>query len=304
MELIVILGPTAVGKTSLAVSVALELGGEIISADSRQVYRGMDLGTGKDLNEYEANGKKVKSHLVDIKDAGEAYNVFDFQKDFYASYSNILSDNKQPILCGGSGLYLEAALAKDKMQEVPLNEELRASLKDYSQLELVDKLKTLQPKMHNETDKIERERTIRSIEIELFKKEGHVVEKSPITEPLVFGISMDREKLRERIETRLNERLDAGMVQEVERLLESGVSHQQLVYYGLEYKFIAQYLNKELTYEVMYVKLLQAIRGFAKRQMTWYRRMEKKGLKINWIDAEKSAEEKLKIVLEKVGSAK
>lgn len=298
MALIVILGPTAVGKTSLAVNLASELEGEIISADSRQVYRGMDLGTGKDLNEYEVDGKNIKTHLIDIKEAGAAYNVFDFQKDFYASYAEIVKNKKQPILCGGSGLYLEAALAKQKMLEVPVNEKLRASLTDLSQMELVEKLKTLQPKMHNETDKVDRERTIRAIEIELFKKEEHKIDKSPIDNPIVFGISMDREKLRERIEVRLKERLEGGMIQEVEKLLQAGVSHQQLVYYGLEYKFIAQHLNKELGYDEMYVKLLQAIRGFAKRQMTWYRRMEKKGLNIHWIGAEKSDEERMKYVLD------
>ncbi|MFT5666068.1 MAG: tRNA dimethylallyltransferase [Vicingaceae bacterium] len=298
MELIVILGPTAVGKTSLAVNLADKLEGEIISADSRQVYRGMDLGTGKDLEEYNVDGRKIRTHLIDIKDAGNAYNVFDFQKDFYASYIEIEKNKKRPILCGGSGLYLESALAKEKMLEVPFNQNLRDSLKNYSQTKLVEKLKSLQPKMHNETDRIDRERTIRAIEIELFKNEDHKVEKSPIQKPVVFGIKMDREKLRERIEVRLNQRLDDGMVQEVERLLEAGVSHQQLLYYGLEYKFIAQYLNKELPYDQMVVKLLQAIRQFAKRQMTWYRRMEKKGQKIHWIDADESAEEKLRIVLE------
>jgi tRNA dimethylallyltransferase len=298
MELIVILGPTAVGKTSLAVNLADRLDGEIISADSRQVYRGMDLGTGKDLEEYNVDGRKIKTHLIDIKDAGNAYNVFDFQKDFYASYIEIAENKKRPILCGGSGLYLESALAKEKMLEVPFNQNLRDSLKNYSQSKLVEKLKSLQPKMHNETDRIDRERTIRAIEIELFKNEDHKVEKSPIQKPFVIGIKMDREKLRDRIEVRLNQRLDYGMVQEVERLIEAGVSHQQLLYYGLEYKFIAQYLNKELPYDQMVVKLLQAIRQFAKRQMTWYRRMEKKGQKIHWIDADESAEEKLRIVLE------
>jgi tRNA dimethylallyltransferase len=298
MKLIVILGPTAVGKTSLAVNLADKLEGEIISADSRQVYRGMDLGTGKDLEEYNADGRKIKTHLIDIKDAGKAYNVFDFQKDFYASYTEIIENDKRPILCGGSGLYIEAALAKEKMLEVPSNTDLRVNLKNYSQTELVEKLKSLQPKMHNETDRIDRERTIRAIEIEVFKNEDHKVEQSLIQNPVVFGIKMDREKLRERIAVRLNQRLDNGMVQEVERLLKAGVSHQQLLYYGLEYKFIAQYLNKELTYDQMVVKLLQAIRQFAKRQMTWYRRMEKKGQKIHWIDAEESAEEKLRIVLE------
>jgi tRNA dimethylallyltransferase len=297
MSLIVILGPTAVGKTQLAIQLANELRGEVISADSRQVYRGMDLGTGKDLKEYAVEGKQVTFHLIDIKNAGEAYNVFDFQQDFYHAYKAIMEKGKTAILCGGTGLYLEAALAKEKMQEVPVNYLLRKELETLSQEELVIKLKGLSNKLHNKTDVIDRERTIRAIEIELHKSQQEETQLSPVKDFKIIGLRMEREKLRERIGERLEDRLKEGMIEEVQQLLKQGVSHEQLNYYGLEYRFLSAYIQGETSYEEMFDDLVQAIRRFAKKQMTWYRRMERKGQIINWINAEEHMDHKVQEAL-------
>ena len=291
-KLIVILGPTAVGKTNLAVQLALKIKGEIISADSRQVYRGMDLGTGKDLDEYEVNGNQIPFHLIDILEAGQTYNLFDFQRDFYTAHDSILERDKIPILCGGTGLYLEAALSDKRLLEVPINEELREELKNKSQDDLNEKLLAISESIHNTTDTLDRERTIRAIEIESFKKQ-YIAEDSPIKNFIVFGIKADREIIKRRIELRLKERLTSGMIEEVKVLLDSGVSLERLNYYGLEYKFIGNYLSGLINYDEMYTKLLQAIQRFAKKQMTWFRRMEKRGVEIHWIDGELNLEEKL-----------
>ena len=297
MSLIVILGPTAVGKTKLSVQLAVQLNAEIISADSRQVYRNMDIGTGKDLLEYTLDGVSVPFHLIDIKEAGEAYNVFDFQQDFYKAYQKIKKKGKTTILCGGTGLYLEAALAEYQMVEVPTNEKLREELALLEQDELVRRLRLISGTLHNKTDLLERDRTIRAIEIEEFKKKSQPI-KSPIQDVIVIGLRMEREQLRKRIADRVNVRWEEGMVEEVEMLLKQGVTHEQLNYYGLEYRFISQFIKGELSFDEMNSLLVQAIRRFAKKQMTWYRRMEKKGQYIAWIDAENSSEEKLNRAIE------
>lgn len=299
MKLITILGPTAVGKTRLAVELADKLNGEIISADSRQVYRMMDVGTGKDLQDYKVNGRVIPYHLIDILEAGEEYNLFQFQNDFYAAYRSILERKKTPVLCGGTGMYLQAALAKERLLEVPVDEKERELLNGMSDQELQSLLINLAPNLHNTTDLIERNRTIRAIEIERYKLNNET-ELSPIQEKLVFGIKMEREVLRSRIEERLIDRLDNGMIEEVELLIKKGLSHQQLEYYGLEYRFISRHLLNELKYDEMYTLLLQAIQRFAKKQMTWYRRMERMGETIYWIDAQLNQEEKLAIVLNRL----
>ena len=297
MSLIVILGPTAVGKTKLAVKLTGLTDGEIISADSRQVYKGMDIGTGKDLADFSVDGKSVPYHLIDIKEAGEEYHVFDFQQDFYEAYETVRKNGKQPILCGGTGMYLEAALAEEKMLRVPVDEELRKELELHSQKELSERLMKLKPDLHNTTDLTEKERSIRAIEIEVFKQSQNTVnEKSPVTEKIIFGIRMEREQLRARIEDRLKTRLEEGMVDEVRELMSKGISVEKLNYYGLEYRFISLYLTGQINYEEMYEKLLQAIRRFAKKQMTWYRRMEKRGTLIYWIDAELPMNEKIEFI--------
>ena len=302
MSLIVILGPTAVGKTKLAVQLALQLDAEIISADSRQVYRNMDLGTGKDIKEYNVGGVVVPHHLIDIKEAGTSYNVFDFQQDFYKAYEAIIEKGKTAILCGGTGLYLEAALAKNQMVEVPVNESLRLELAQLNQKELVERLQRSSSALHNNTDLVDRDRTIRAIEIEEFKSIATKVAKSPVQKSIVIGLKMDREKIRERIGDRLKVRLDEGMIEEVQSLIERGVSHQQLNYYGLEYRFLSKYIQGEMNDVEMFDGLVQAIRRFAKKQMTWFRRMEKKGQKIDWIDAEEQMDVKVQQALNVINS--
>lgn len=296
-DLIAIIGPTAVGKTKLAVALAADLDGEIISADSRQLYRGMDLGSGKDLEEYVYKEKQIPYHLIDILDAGEKYDLFRFQQDCFEAFREIKSRGNQAVLCGGTGMYIQAALNREKLLEVRENLALRSELDNYSQQELNNYLINLNPKQHNKTDLTDRERTLRAIEIEVHTQQYSAQkESSPIKNYRIFGIQMPREELRNRIKTRLKERLKAGMIEEVEQLVSNGVSHQQLQYYGLEYKFISLYLKKELSYDEMFEALLQAIRRFAKKQMTWYRRMEKQGFKIDWIDAKLPLEEKLKFI--------
>lgn len=296
-ELIGIIGPTAVGKTKLAVAWASEVGGEIISADSRQVYRGMDIGSGKDLEEYIYKDKKVPYHLIDIVEAGEAYDLFRFQEDFFKAFRSVQKQDKQAILCGGTGMYIQAALNREKLIQVPNNEVLRQELANYNQAQLNDYLIEVKLNVHNRSDLEDRERTLRALEIALYEKEHtEEVKPSPINSYLIFGIQMSREKLRERIKIRLQNRLENGMIEEVEQLLEQGISHEQLQYYGLEYKFISLYLQGELSYDELYTQLLQAIRRFAKKQMTWYRRMERQGYQIHWMEAESSLEEKLKFM--------
>lgn len=284
--MLAVVGPTACGKTSLAVDVALAVdGAEIISADSRQVYRGMDIGTGKDIAEYTRDGVTVPTHLLDIVDAGEKYNLFEFQRDFLTSYEDIRSRGAFPVMCGGSGLYVESVLRGYRLLPVPENPELRARLEEKSLEELTVILAGYKS-LHNNTDTDSKKRAIRAIEIEEYYLTCPVEERSfPQVNALVVGVSVDREVRRERISRRLRERLKEGMVDEVRSLLDSGITPDQLIYYGLEYKYITLYLTGAMNYDEMVHGLEIAIHQFAKRQMTWFRGMEKRGVDIKWIDA-------------------
>ena len=285
-DILAVVGPTACGKTSLAVDLALSIdGAEIISADSRQVYRGMDIGTGKDIAEYTRDGVTVPSHLIDIVDAGEKYNLFEFQRDFLVAYEDIKVRGSFPIMCGGSGLYVESVLKGYRLLPVPENPVLRAELEEKSLEELTAILATYK-QLHNNTDTDSKKRAIRAIEIEEYYLSCPVEERSfPRLNALVVGMSVDREIRRERISRRLRERLEQGMVDEVRALLDSGVTSEQLVYYGLEYKFLTLYLTGAMEYDEMVRALEIAIHQFAKRQMTWFRGMEKRGVPIRWVDA-------------------
>lgn len=285
-DMLAVVGPTASGKTSLAVELALAIPeAEIISADSRQVYRGMDIGTGKDLAEYVRDGIAVPSHLLDIVDAGEKYNLFEYQRDFLVAYNGIVERGAFPVLCGGSGLYVESVLKGYRLLPVPENQQLRESLEEKTLEELaliLSRYKTL----HNNTDTDTKKRAIRAIEIEEYYRTCPVEERSfPQINCLTVGVDVDREIRRGRITRRLYERLENGMVDEVRGLLDKGVTAEQLIYYGLEYKFLTQYIIGELTYDEMVKGLEIAIHQFAKRQMTWFRGMEKRGVHIHWIDA-------------------
>ena len=285
-DMLAVVGPTASGKTSLAVDLALALpGAEILSADSRQVYRGMDIGTGKDLAEYERGGVVVPSHLLDIVDAGEKYNLFEFQRDFLVAYNDIKERNAFPVMCGGSGLYVESVLKGYRLLPVPENPVLRESLEGKTLEELTAILAGYKS-LHNNTDTDNKKRAIRAIEIEEYYRTCPVEERSfPQINCLTVGVDVDREVRRERITLRLHERLENGMVDEVRALLAKGVSPEQLIYYGLEYKFLTQYIIGGLSYDEMVKGLEIAIHQFAKRQMTWFRGMEKRGVHIHWIDA-------------------
>ena len=285
-DMLAVVGPTACGKTSLAVDVALAVdGAEIISADSRQVYRGMDIGTGKDIAEYTRDGVTVPTHLLDIVDAGEKYNLFEFQRDFLTSYEDIRSRGAFPVMCGGSGLYVESVLRGYRLLPVPETPELRARLEEKSLEELTVILAGYKS-LHNNTDTDSKKRAIRAIEIEEYYLTCPVEERSfPQVNALVVGVSVDREVRRERISRRLRERLKEGMVDEVRSLLDSGITPDQLIYYGLEYKYITLYLTGAMNYDEMVHGLEIAIHQFAKRQMTWFRGMEKRGVDIKWIDA-------------------
>jgi tRNA dimethylallyltransferase len=293
-NLITILGPTATGKTTLAAHLAAKVGGEVISADSRQVYRGMDLGTGKDYEDYFVDGVEVPSHLVDIEDAGAHYNVYRFQTDFIRVFEDIQSRNKFPVLCGGSGLYLEAVLKDYKLIQVPPNKKLRQELEGKSLEELTEILKELKPAMHNTTDVETDRRALRAIEIEMYRREHPETDTSmPVISSLNIGIKFDRDSRRRRITERLKQRLENGMLEEVQNLLDSGVTPEQLIYYGLEYKYVTLHIIGALSYEEMFRQLEIAIHQFAKRQMTWFRGMEKRGTKIYWVDGYMPLEEKL-----------
>lgn len=285
-DILAVVGPTACGKTSLAVDLALSIdGAEIISADSRQVYRGMDIGTGKDIAEYTRDGVTVPSHLIDIVDAGEKYNLFEFQRDFLVAYEDIKARGSFPIMCGGSGLYVESVLKGYRLLPVPENPVLRAELEEKS-LEELTAILAAYKQLHNNTDTDSKKRAIRAIEIEEYYLSCPVEERSfPRLNALVVGMSVDREIRRERISRRLRERLEQGMVDEVRALLDSGVTSEQLVYYGLEYKFLTLYLTGAMEYDEMVRALEIAIHQFAKRQMTWFRGMEKRGVPIRWVDA-------------------
>ena len=281
-----VVGPTACGKTSLAVELALAVpGAEIISADSRQVYRGMDIGTGKDIAEYTREGVTVPSHLLDIVDAGEKYNLFEFQRDFLVAYEDIRERGAFPIMCGGSGLYVESVLKGYRLLPVPENPALRASLEDKS-LEQLTALLATYKQLHNNTDTDNKKRAIRAIEIEEYYRTCPVEERYfPQINALTIGVQVDREVRRERISRRLRQRLECGMVDEVKGLLDSGLSPDQLIYYGLEYKYLTLYLTGAMGYDEMVSGLEIAIHQFAKRQMTWFRGMEKRGVTIHWVDA-------------------
>lgn len=297
-QLITILGPTASGKTPFAAALANELNTEIISADSRQIYRSMDIGTGKDLADYVVNGKKIPYHLIDICNPGYKYNVFEYQHDFHRVYQALLQKCKLPILCGGTGMYIEAVLKGFKLLDVPPNPELRESLHNKTLTELESILASYKT-LHNKTDVDSVQRAIRAIEIEEFysKEAPDANEYEPI-HSLIIGIDIDRELRREKISRRLRARLKEGMVEEVNNILATGVSPDDLIYYGLEYKYLTLYITGQLAYEDMVSQLEIAIHQFAKRQMTWFRGMERRGNKIHWIDASLPTEEKIKITKE------
>ena len=297
--MITILGPTACGKTDLAAHLAYYIHGEIISADSRQVYRGMDIGTGKDLADYTVNGRQIPYHLIDICDPGEKYNLFRYQQDFHKVYSDIRSRGKVPVLCGGTGLYIESVLRGYSLSPVPQNPELRKSLEGRTLAELTDILVNLKEQtgsaMHNTTDVDSCQRAIRAIEIESYNLQTPLEKRTmPPVDSLVIGVSIDRDLRRERITRRLKQRLDNGMVDEIRGLLDKGVSRDDLVYYGLEYKYVTMYAVGELSYDEMFRQLEIAIHQFAKRQMTWFRGMERRGVKINWIDSTLDMDDKIK----------
>ncbi len=292
-DLIAILGPTASGKTSLAAALARRMDTEIISADSRQVYRRMDLGTGKDLDDYVVGGKRIPCHLIDIVEPGYKYNVFEYQRDFLAAYEDVRSRGMLPILCGGTGMYLESVLKGYRLLPVPENPELRRRLAEKSLEELTGILATYK-KLHNSTDVDTVKRAIRAIEIEEYYRQHQVEERAfPDIRSLVVGVGIGREQRREKITRRLKQRLDEGMVDEVKALLADGISPEDLIYYGLEYKYLTLYAIGKLTYEEMFGQLEIAIHQFAKRQMTWFRGMERRGFTIHWIDAALPLEEKL-----------
>ena len=292
-DLITILGPTASGKTPLAASLADRLGTEIISGDSRQVYRRMDLGTGKDLVDYTVEGRQVPYHLIDIVEPGYKYNVFEYQRDFLKAYQEITAKNKLPILCGGTGMYIESVLKGYRLLPVPENPELRASLEGKSLEELTGILAGYK-KLHNSTDVDTAKRAIRAIEIEeYYMQQPPEYREFPSLKSLIIGVDIDRELRREKITRRLKQRLDEGMVEEVRGLLAEGIDPENLIYYGLEYKFLTQYAIGELTFEDMFHQLETAIHQFAKRQMTWFRGMERRGFTIHWLDATLPMEEKI-----------
>lgn len=296
-DMLTILGPTAGGKTSLAARMASILNGEIISADSRQVYRGMDLGTGKDLDDYIVEGKQIPYHLIDIVDAGYKYNVYEYQKDFLKAYSDLQNRKKFPVFCGGSGMYLEAVLKGYKLIPVPANAQLRKKLEEKDTDELIAILKSFK-KLHNTTDIDSRKRIIRAIEIETYYEEVKEIDDYfPNIKSLLVGVKYDRNSRRKRITERLKQRLAEGMVDEVKHILERGVSSENLIYYGLEYKYLTQYIIGEITFDEMFKQLETAIHQFAKRQMTWFRGMERKGFKIYWLDGYAPMKEKTERVL-------
>ena len=307
-RMLTIIGPTACGKTRFAVRLAQEFDGEIISGDSRQVYRRMDLGTGKDLSDYESDGKKVAYHLIDIAEPGTKYNVYQFQRDFVKAYQDVSSRGKLPILCGGTGLYIESVLRGYRMSYVPENKALRKSLEGKSLKELTEQLRSYK-ELHNTTDVDTAQRAIRAIEIEEYYR-LHPAEESPDNQenervlqaigehPLMVGLNISRELRRSRISARLRQRLDEGMLDEVRGLLAEGIAPDDLIYYGLEYKYLTLHAIGQLSYEEMFRQLEIAIHQFAKRQMTWFRGMERRGLQIHWLNCEDDIEHNVSMVKE------
>ncbi|MBI9038078.1 MAG: tRNA (adenosine(37)-N6)-dimethylallyltransferase MiaA [Bacteroidales bacterium] len=301
-DIITILGPTASGKTTLASNLASKLNAEIISGDSRQVYRGMDIGTGKDLIDYVVGKQTIPHHLIDIVDAGCEYNVFEYKKDFYKVFNEINHRKKIPILCGGSGMYIESVLSDYRLIQVPENLALRDELEIINTEKLVEILSSY-GSLHNVSDTSDRRRLIRAIEIQQFYKTYENIQtKIPPIKSIIFGIDLEREEVRNSITKRLNARLQQGMIEEIKALMKSGLSSDQIKFYGLEYKFLTSYVKGELSYDEMFRQLNTAIHQFAKRQMTWFRRMEKKGFKINWIDGKLNLEAKIEKCMEIINS--
>ena len=301
-DLITIVGPTASGKTTLAASLASRLDTEIISGDSRQVYRRMDLGTGKDLDDYNVNGRQIPYHLIDIVEPGYKYNVFEYQRDFLEAYRQIQEKGKLPILCGGTGMYIESILKGYRLLPVPENPTLRASLEGKPLDELTQILSTYK-KLHNSTDVDTPKRAIRAIEIEEYYRLQPVEEREfPTLKSLIVGIDIDRELRREKISRRLKQRLEEGMIEEVRALMDEGIAPEDLIYYGLEYKFLTMHVTGQLTYEEMFLQLETAIHQFAKRQMTWFRGMERRGFTIHWLDAEMDNPKKIQRIIDLMNS--
>lgn len=301
--MLVILGPTASGKTALAARLAYDLDGEVISADSRQVYRGMDIGTGKDYEDYLVKGKRIPIHLIDIIEPGYEYNVFEYQQDFIKVYHDIIGREKTPILCGGSGMYLEAILKGYDLKMIESDPALKESLKLKTDEELKNMLLSLRAP-HNTTDLNDRKRVIKAIEIAAISdRDKKHQDELPALNPILFGIRFERETLRNRITDRLKNRLQNGMIEEVQVLLDKGLTPDQLKFYGLEYRYITMFLKKELDYQNMFKLLNTAIHQFAKRQMTWFRRMERNGFNIKWIDGALNQEKKIELVKTIINSA-
>ena len=289
-KMITILGPTASGKTSLAAALAARIDAEIISADSRQVYRGMTIGTGKDLDDYRQGDRVIPYHLIDICEPGTKYNLFQYQQDFHLIYNNIVARGVRPILCGGTGLYIESVLKGYALSPVPQNQALRDKLADKSLAELTEMLEDLKRRnhsvMHNRTDVDTAQRAIRAIEIETYNLEHPTDNRTlPPIDSVIIGVDINREERRRKITQRLKQRLEEGMVDEIRQLLDRGIAPEDLIYYGLEYKFVTEYVIGKTSYEEMFRQLEIAIHQFAKRQMTWFRGMERRGFTIHWIDA-------------------
>lgn len=300
--MITILGPTASGKTALAAALAYKIGAEVISADSRQVYSGMTVGTGKDLDDYVVNGRQIKYHLIDIARPGDKYNIYEYQRDFHKVYAELAQRGVMPILCGGSGLYIETVLKGYSLSTVPQNPELRQRLSGKTLEELTEILVGLKARnnscMHNRSDVDTAQRAVRAIEIEEYNLHHPSSNTEfPPVESVIIGVDIDRESRRARITERLRQRLEHGLVEEVEGLLESGVSAEDLIYYGLEYKYVTEYVTGRTTRDEMFKGLEIAIHQFAKRQMTWFRGMERRGFTINWVDWHMSMDEKLEYIM-------
>ena len=292
-NLITVLGHTAGGKTRFAACLAEKLEGEVISADSRQVYRRMNLGTGKDYEDYLVDGRQVSVHLIDILEPGYEYNVYEYQKDFIRVFQEISTQGRLPVLCGGSGLYIEAVLKGYRLIRVPVNQRLRKETEQESIDDLAARLAGFR-KLHNKTDIVDRKRLIRAVEIEMYYQvHPELDDQIPAIRPLVLGINFDRLSRRKRISQRLMERFDQGMADEVQALLDEGITPEKLIYYGLEYKYITEYLTGHISYEEMFTKLETAIHQFAKRQMTWFRKMERDGIKIHWLDGYQPIKDKI-----------
>ncbi len=292
--LVTVLGPTATGKTTFAARFAAEMGGEVISADSRQVYRRMDIGTGKDMQDYVVGGRRVPCHLTDIAEPGYKYSVFEFQRDFFRVYNELTSRGVQPVLCGGTGMYIESVLKGYRLVQVPHNEKLRKELESMTDNELIQIL-SRHRQLHNVTDTSSRKRLVRAVEIALYQSEYGDLEDNftPAFRNLILGITADRAERRRRITERLEKRINSGMIEEVKELLHEGVSADDLKFYGLEYKFVTMYLLGEIDYDTMFSRLNTAIHQFAKRQMTWFRRMERQGFHIHWLDVKMPVDVKI-----------